>query len=478
MKRNLIIGGVLAAVILVGFFVVPSLLPGGQENAGSILQTEPLAVGELTAYVGATGTVRSSQNAVLNWQTSGTVASVLAGKGDVVTSGTVLAELEQTSLSQNIILAQSDLISAQQALEDVLNSGEARANAQLALVQAQQDLEDAEEDSQSKQYQRAGQNTIDLSRADLILAEDNLDDAESIYDQNDDRSQDDPIYAAALSQLANARKTRDQAYYNYQYVAGLPDPLDISEVEAELSLAQEKLLAAEREWNRLKDGPDPEDIAAAQNRVTAAEATLNLARLTAPFDGTLTEISVDRGDVVNTGTRAFRLDDLSRLLVDVDVSEVDINSVEIGQPATLTFDAIPGKEYTGVVDDVAAVGSDASGAVNFTVTIQITDIDEAVRPGMTAAVNIAVQKLENALLVPNRSVRTLDGQRVIYIVKNNQSVAVPITLGASSNTYSEILEGGAQAGDLVVLNPSSIQQISAPDPGNLPNPGNSNQSPF
>ena len=465
MKKKLIIGGAVAAVLLVVFFVVPSVLPGSQQDIDSTLQTEPIAFGELTAYVGATGTVRSDQNAVLNWQTSGTVASVLVEKGQPVTANMVLAELEQTSLSQSIILAQSDLISAQQSLDDVLNSGEARASAQLALAQAQQELEDAEDDSQSKQYQRAGQNTIDLSRADLILAEDSLDDAEEIYNRNNDRSQDDPIYAAALSQLANARKTRDQAYYNYQYVAGLPDPLDISEVEAELAVAQERVLAAEREWNRLKDGPDPDDIATAQARVTAAEATLNLARLTAPFDGTLTEISIDPGDVVNTGTRAFRLDDLSRLLVDVDVSEVDINNVQIGQPATLTFDAVSGKEYSGVVDDVAAVGSNESGAINFTVTIQIVEADEAVRPGMTAAVNIAVSQLDNALLVPNRSVRTLDGQRVIYILKDNQATAVPITLGATSNTYSEILKGDVEAGDLVVLNPSSAQQFSAPNPG-------------
>ena len=465
MKKKLIIGGAIAAVLFVAFLVVPSLLPGSQKDADSTLQTEPIAFGELTAYVGATGTVRSDQNAILNWQTSGTVASVLVEKGQPVTADTVLAELEQTSLSQSIILAQSDLISAQQDLEDVLNSGEARASAQLALAQAQQELEDAEDDSQSKQYQRAGQNTIDLSRADLILAEDALDDAEEIYNRNNDRSQDDPIYAAALSQLANARKTRDQAYYNYQYVSGLPDPLDISEVEAELAVAQERVLAAEREWNRLKDGPDPDDIATAQARVTAAEATLNLARLTAPFDGTLTEVSIDPGDVVNTGTRAFRLDDLSRLLVDVDVSEVDINNVQIGQSATLTFDAIPGKEYSGVVDDVATVGSNDSGAINFTVTIQISEADEAVRPGMTAAVNIAVSQLENALLIPNRSVRTLDGQRVVYILKDNQTAAVPITLGATSNTYSEILEGEIKAGDLVVLNPSSAQEFSAPNPG-------------
>ena len=82
-----------------------------------------------------------------------------------------------------------------------------------------------------------------------------------------------------------------------------------------------------------------------------------------------------------------------------------------------------------------------------------------VKPGMTAAVNIVVDQITDALLVPNRAVRVVDGQRVVYILSNNQLKAVNVTLGASSDTESQVTEGDLQVGDQVVLNPptGSIQ---------------------
>ena len=68
-----------------------------------------------------------------------------------------------------------------------------------------------------------------------------------------------------------------------------------------------------------------------------------MAHLTAPFAGTVTEASLSPGDQVTAGTLAFRVDDLSSLLVDVELSEVDINSVTVGQTVTLSFDAILGQ---------------------------------------------------------------------------------------------------------------------------------------
>jgi HlyD family secretion protein len=79
--------------------------------------------------------------------------------------------------------------------------------------------------------------------------------------------------------------------------------------------------------------------------VDAAKATLNLAQVVSPFADTVTEAYPLTGDQVSAGATAFRLDNLSSLLVDVKVSEVDINNISIGQPVTLTFDAILGKEY-------------------------------------------------------------------------------------------------------------------------------------
>jgi HlyD family secretion protein len=72
---------------------------------------------------------------------------------------------------------------------------------------------------------------------------------------------------------------------------------------------------------------------------------------------------------------------------------------------------------------------------------------------MTAAVNIVVEQIEDVLLVPNRAVRVQDGQRVVYILRAGQPVAIPIALGASSDMESQVLEGDLAVGDQIVLNP-------------------------
>jgi HlyD family secretion protein len=140
--------------------------------------------------------------------------------------------------------------------------------------------------------------------------------------------------------------------------------------------------------------------------------------------------------------------------VDVEVPEVDINRIETGQRALMTFDAIQGREYQGIVTNVARVGTQQQGLVNFIVTVELTDPDEAVLPGMTAAVNLVVAQLDDVLLVPNRAVRLRDGQRVVYILRNGVAEAVNVTIGASSETVSEVIEGDLRVGEVIVLNPN------------------------
>jgi HlyD family secretion protein len=465
-RTFLIIIGVIGA-LAAAVFLLPKT---SKAQATSAYQTTLAQKGSLTAFVGATGSVRSNQTANLAWQTGGTIDQVKVKKGDLVQSGAELATLLQTSLSQNIILAQADLISAQNNLEKVLNNGEARAAAQLELAQAQQAVDDAQDETESKLYQRAGSNTIDIARANLILAEDALSDAEQAYQKVAGRSNNDSIYAAALSQLARARQERDRAEYNLRYVEGLPSPLDIEQANARLAQAQARLQAAKTEWERIKDGPDPKDIASAQARVAAAQATLNLTHISAPFSGTITDVNIMPGDLVSGGAYAFRIDDLSRLQVDVQVSEVDINRVQTGQAVTLTFDGIQGKEYNAVVVDIASVGATTTGSVNYDVTVELLDPDGEIKSGMTAAVNIAVTQLENVLLVPNQAVRVVNGSRVVYVLQNNIPVVVAITLGASSNTQSEVVSGDLKEGDLIVLNPPATLQ-AGPGAGGGPMQG-------
>jgi len=236
------------------------------------------------------------------------------------------------------------------------------------------------------------------------------------------------------------------------------------EYEYALSVAQANLDKARQDYEKWKDGPSADDIAAAKARIAAAEATLQQAWIAAPFDGTLTLVDIHAGDQASPNFAAFRLDDLSSLLVDLAVSEVDINQVQIGQEVNLTFDAIRNKEYRGQVLDVDRVGSSNQGTVEFVVTVRLTDADEMVKPGMTAAVNIVVNQLDDVLLVPNRAVRLRDGKQVVYLLKNNQATPVEIKLGATSDTVSEVIDGDLKDGDAIVLNPPVQFEQNGPPP--------------
>jgi HlyD family secretion protein len=110
------------------------------------------------------------------------------------------------------------------------------------------------------------------------------------------------------------------------------------------------------------------------------------------------------------------------------------------------------------------VGSATQGIVDFIVTVGLTNPDEQVKSGMTAAVSIVVNQLKSVLQVPNRAVRIVNSNRVVYILKGDQLVPVTITLGASSDLASEVQDGDLQVGDLIVLNPPVVFESNGPPP--------------
>ena len=409
--RNVLIFLLIVVIVASAFIFVR------RSNAGTPSQFETAKAerGTLTATIGATGTVRAKQTALLVWQAAGTVDTVNAKVGDNIPADFVMAFLEKTSLPQSIIMAEADLADAQKALDGLLASDTARAEAVIALRDAQ------EVHAKAENY--------------------------LYYLQNSRRVPQTQVRTYIV-----------QTWRGYEYRTKTksfkgPPPEDwIIEAENDLALKKAQLDEAQRTYDRLTAGNTTE-IAAAQARVDAAQAALNMARVISPFAGTVTESHTLPGDQVSAGATAFRVDNLSSLLVDVQVSEVDINSVSIGQPVTLTFDAILGKEYHGEIVEVTQVGTVEEGVVNFTVTVELTDADSLVKPGMTAGVNIVVEEMQDVLLIPNRAVRLVDGERAVYVLVDDQPVKKEIRLGSSSDTMSVVTGGDIEEGDLIVLNP-------------------------
>src|SRR3990172_6090523 len=412
--------------------------------------TTPVVVGSLTATVGATGTVRANQLAALAFKTSGTVEQVLLEVGDTVQVGDRLALLSDASLPASVLLARADLVAAQRALDDVLHSRAAAAQAQLALAQAREAFRAAERDHiVNREGNRATSDTLQAAKAKLAVARERMEQAESRYNHTSGNLSDGGEKADAYLAYNNARIAYNTALSSYNWYTGHPTEIQQAELDADLALAQAQLDDA----NRGEAG------------VAAAQSTGGQAWIEAPFAGTITAVEVQPGDQVGPGTVAFQLADLSHLIVDVDVSEVDINRVKPGQPVELTFDAILDLAYQGEVTEVDFVGAETQGVVNFLVTVALTHADELVRPGLTAGVNLVVDQIEDTLLVPNRAVRVVDGERVVYVLRDGQMAAVPIVLGTSSETSSQVLEGNLAVGDLIVLNPPLVLDPSSGPPG-------------
>jgi multidrug efflux pump subunit AcrA (membrane-fusion protein) len=138
------------------------------------------------------------------------------------------------------------------------------------------------------------------------------------------------------------------------------------------------------------------------------------------------------------------------------VSEVDIDTVTVGQPVTLTFDALADKQYTGAITDIGAIGTVSGGVANFTVTLVMKDADQSVRPGMMATANVIVSQVNDVLLVPNHSITTTGQRKIIYVLANSQVTPVVVTVGMASDTQTEITSTNLKSGDVVVTNPTSV----------------------
>ena len=408
-------------ILLVLMFVFAFSMQQNNTQEKTTYQTEAARVGDITTSVEATGTVRAYQSAIYVWDTDGIVEAVQFELGDSVQKGDELASLQKASLPAQIIQAEADLIYAKQALEDLLgSSGTEAANAAIALREAQEAYDDA------------------VHYRELL-------DSEVEYD----------IFAGSFKRLVTPFGTfKIPKIENIRYY-----PNDEQKAEAEQDIAVQKALLddAQRVYDSLKNGPDKRDVNAAEAKIMAVQTVLDKAKIFATFDGTITELDMKVGDQVTVGQQAFRIDDLSSMLIDLDVSEIDINSVSKGQLVTVNFDAITSKAYHGEVIDIAVASSTSMSGTGYEVTVKLIDADELVKQGMTASIFIQVREVKNALLIPNQAVRMLNGERVVYLLQGeNDLIPATIRVGARAEVYSEVLGGDVQEGDLIVLDPPPI----------------------
>jgi HlyD family secretion protein len=427
-----------------------------QSSQQSNYQTATVTRGSITQTVSSSGSVRPMQSAEVDWQTSGQVSTVDVQVGQQVQAGQELEALAPTSVSPSVLNAQQTLVDAKKNLQSLKDSTLTTTQALQALANAQANYKTAQDALSALQRKtNADATTIKQDQADLTLAQLQLQKLESTYGTLNHLKPTNKTKSNKVLRLAQAQTAVTNAQKALDWAQGNPSANDIAVAQGNLAVAKSQLDDAQRQYDQVKNGVTPDSLAAAQAAVDAAQATINEIKLTAPISGTVTSVGNMPGDLVSSGTAGVQIDNMSSLYVDVVVSEIDIDKIKVGQAVQLTFDAIPNKTYNGKVTTAGKVGTSSQGVVNFPVTVQLTDANAQVKPGMSAAVSIDVAKDNNVLLVPNQAVRSLGNQHTVTVLYQGQLIPVSVTVGISNDTTTEITGGQLKEGDAVVLNPSA-----------------------
>ena len=187
--------------------------------------------------------------------------------------------------------------------------------------------------------------------------------------------------------------------------------------------------------------------------------------ITSPISGTIIEKDAKQGDALTSGSTLCVIYDLSYLEMVINVDELQIGALSVGQKVQLTADAVTDKTYVGTVTRVSMKGSSSGGTTTYPITIRIDDTD-GLRPGMNANAEIVVAEASNALVVPNAAV--IRGGYVLVSKKSPSAanavedmdapegyVYVKVETGVSDDSYTEI-KSGLQEDDTVAYDTSSV----------------------
>ncbi len=516
MKKRLITLGIVVVLVagaLTGYFRFATIKASAQ--AANNLPTTTVQLGNLVATVNTAGNITPAQEVALNFGQSGTVSKVEVQVGDQVKAGQVLAQLDSTALELQLQNAQVNLKNAQDQLAQAQspNSPEDIASARSALAAAQAnynklvagasaaDIASAQAAVVSAQAaydnaQKAAGTTntqLEAAAAAVQKAQVAMQAAQTAYDkvanspnigmmsQSVTLQQDTIDYQSALA-----------AYQQLQATSGSSANASVQQAKAQLEQAQASLAAlknqvtqnditasqaqvdqAKNNLDKLLAGSDPAALDLAQNAVDQAqiavkqaELQLAQAQIVAPFDGVVTAVNLTAGGsgATSSSQGAIQIADLNHLEIVVNMAEVDVTSVKVGQNVQITLDALPSLNLNGKVTEISPAGVLTQGVVNYPVTIALTDPTKAVMTGMTANANIVTQEHDNVLMVPNRAVHAQGRQKVVTVLFEGQQMQVPVTTGLNNDTMTEITNG-LKDGDTVLLTSTTTSAGRAPNVG-------------
>lgn len=267
----------------------------------------------------------------------------------------------------------------------------------------------------------------------------------------------------APQDIQSAQDAVTQAQATLAKVTQPYEPEDLAMAAAALEVAKEQLALKQHPYTKEDLDVMRAAVDQAKAQLAVAQASVDQTALKAPFDGTVQQVNVVPGQVVTSGTgaNASTLTNTPPVVlgsgkptVDATVDETDIARIRVGQPVTYSFDALPGKVFSGKVDRTPEAGTLEQGVVGYDLQCSIDPVSgtDLIKPGMTATVRVQVAKKDDALLLPYTTIQIFNGKASVNL-PNPQNPAQPIhrdvTLGLTDGTMVEIVDG-LKAGDKVI----------------------------
>ena len=404
-RKKIVAAAVVAGLALAGGVAwgVASM-QASQTTETTQLQTMPVYRGEFSESVQATGTAQPLSSVVVTPEVDGIIESVRVAEGSVVSEGDVLLTVRNDELDRAVREAEISVRSAK------------------AGVTSAQEAYNQTYESYANPAARAAASPQAASEEASLM----------------DVSGTPPVTDAGTG-AADALPGASWA--------------DVQQAAAQLDSAKLALESAQQAYD--------------QAVATAAKRTVK-----APSSGSVVVMNAVQGAALGAGGGAgtgsggtlIQIADLSQMTVSVQVNEVDISRVAVGQAARVTFSALPGTMLDAQVTRISTVSSsDPSGynygVVTYDVELLIPSPAPELKPGMTASVEILLQHVPDAMTVPSSALATDDGTSFyVYVMTDPETQACErrdVTVTAQSAT-SAAVEGDLQDGDLVVLDPYSV----------------------
>lgn len=466
-KRTIFIILVLALAGVAGYLVYTN----NNANTATAAATTGQSVtvvgkGNLIATVSSSGLVASASQVALSFGSSGTVKQVFVKLGDPVKKGQVLAELDATDLQFSLANAQFAL-NQQQIKYDTVKAGPSAAD--LATAQLNVDTAQANYDTAVR---KAG-----LNDQQLLILRNNLDKsslglqkAQSDYNTAVSNHVTDLTALSTALQQAKLDYASAQANYNIQ-VANIDDSA-VRSAASSVSSAKANLLNLQQ--TPTQANLDSAQASLDQTKLSLQQAQYNMrnAQLTAPFDGIVTQLNlttaVSSASGSSSASTSIQVTDLSSLQVSVNMAEVDVSKIKLGQEVALTLDALSGVNLSGKVSQIAYVGTTTSGVVNYPVIISLPNATQSgVKVGMTANVAITVDQRESVLLVPNRAIKAQGRQKVVQVQTATDVQTRVITVGLANDNQSEVLTGLNEGDAVVIGGTTTVNPANRPGGGGV-----------